>query len=414
MGTFLYNIVLRLYAVAIFLIQPFSSKAKSWYIGRCRIWSRLVETFAENSQKVIWIHVASLGEFEQGRPLIEKIKEQKGDEYKVLLTFFSPSGYEMRKDYPLADSVYYLPLDTARNAKRFLDIVKPSLIYFVKYDYWYHYLHETNKRNIPLYIISSIFRKEQIFFKPYGAFYRKILSFFTKIFVQEQESKSLLQHIGIDSVVAGDTRVDRVAALARRNHEIPNVLDFKQDELLLIAGSSWEKDEDLFIEYLENHPPLDYKLIIAPHEVHEKRVKQLCEKFKPFKPLRYSQITEKKELQESKILIIDSVGMLSALYKYGDIAYIGGGFGVGIHNTLEPATFSLPIIFGKKYKKFNEARILLEKGGAFSVSNYAEFEKILDNLLKKETLRIESGTVSRRFIEENQGAVSRILKATLV
>lgn len=407
----LYNIAMRLYACVIFLAQPFSRKAKLWIQGRYKIWNKLEKDFSSNKEKVIWIHVSSLGEFEQGRPIIERIKERYP--YKIFLTFFSPSGYEQRKDYHLADYVYYLSVDTAKNASRLLDIVKPSLVYFVKYDYWYHYLKEVNKRQIPLFLISAIFRDNQIFFKYYGHFYRRILSFFSQIFVQELHSKEMLNSIGFDGIITGDTRIDRVIDIADKANRIIEIEQFKQNKKIIIAGSTWEKDEDLLLKYLQEHSFKDFKLIIAPHEVHEKHIKQIRDKFSKYSVIKYSQQPSEKSLAESRILIIDTIGLLSSLYQYGDIAYIGGGFGAGIHNTLEPATFALPIIFGKKYKKFHEALTLLKRGGAFSVENYPQFEKILTTLLENTDKRTKAGEISREFININKGATKLVIKNTL-
>lgn len=404
----------RLYGLLIFFMQPFSTKAKSWVQGRVDIWEQLQNALHGNKGKVIWVHVSSLGEFEQGRPLIEEIKERNGNTYQLVLTFFSPSGYELRKDYPLVDFVFYLPLDTAKNASRFLDIVKPEQVYFVKYDYWYHYLYEIYRRGISLYLISAIFRENQLFFKPYGTFFTQMLSFFTMIFVQEERSKELLERLGVKSIVAGDTRVDRVRDLEENVSEIPYIEDFRGEAILCVAGSTWEKDEEFLQQYVKKNPPKTYKLIIAPHEVHESHIQYILGRFAAFSPLRYSEVSVSDNLQSSSVLVIDSIGILSALYQYADFAYIGGGFGRGIHNTLEPATFGLPIVFGKKYQKFHEAVTLVNNGGAFSFSHFEQLDEILTRLLQEPHFRKQSGTFARAFIEKNKGAVQLICEYALV
>ncbi len=410
MMKFLYSLGIYGYAFLLQLIAPFHKKARLWVDGRKNVWSNLQNAFQNNTDEIIWIHVSSLGEFEQGRPLIEKIKEQT-PYYKIVLSFFSPSGYEIRKNYELADFVTYLPIDTAKNAKRFFNIVKPSKVFFVKYDFWYHYLNESNKRNIPTYLISALFRKNQLFFKPYGGFYRKILSFFTTLFVQEQASADLLATIGLKNViVAGDTRVDRVATLAENVKEIPHISDFKGTELLLVAGSSWQPDEEILVAFFEKYAHLSCKIIFAPHEVHSTHIQSLQKQLSTaqISTICYSKVDKTTNLDDYKALIIDSIGLLSSLYQYADIAYIGGGFGAGIHNTLEPATFGLPVLFGKKYKKFNEAVALAKSKGAFVINNYEDFEKIAQQLIEDKELREESGQVSKNFIAQQKGAVLKI------
>lgn len=412
---FFYNIGLWCYAFAIRFVAPFNEKARLWHTGRKHIFEKLKNSFYENSSKVIWMHVSSLGEFEQGRPLIEKIKEIQ-PESKILLTFFSPSGYEIRKNYEKADFIFYLPLDSSKNAKKFFDIVKPSMVFFVKYDFWYHYLHESYKRSIPTFLISGLFRKEQVFFKRYGQFYRQILHFFTKIYVQNEESKRLLESISYTNVlVTGDTRIDRVATLSENAKPIPYIMEFGQGKKLIVAGSTWEEDEKLWLIYLEKHSPKDYKIIFAPHLVGDTHINQLEKKLNDsnISFIRYSQIDNTLNIGKYTVLIIDSIGLLSSLYQYATLAYIGGGFGAGIHNTLEPATFGIPIVFGKKYKKFHEAVIMLQKEAVFSISNFSEFEIIINKLLSDIDFTEKAGKAARVFIELQKGSSEKILSDCL-
>lgn len=408
---FLYTIGIRIYAVLLHLAAPFHPKAKLWVTGRKGVFESLEKTLRGNMQQVVWMHVSSLGEFEQGRPLIEKIKE-KYSQYKVVLTFFSPSGYEIRKNYPLVDVVVYLPIDTQRNAKRFFDVVQPTKVFFVKYDFWYHYLHEAQKRQVPTYLISALFRKEQLFFKSYGGFYRKILHFFDYIFVQDEKSKVLLQSIDYKKVtVSGDTRVDRVADLAENVRSILGITEFKGNQPLLVAGSTWLPDEELLVKLLQNAQMPSFKVIFAPHEVHNTHILALEKELKGanISSVRYSKLSEGDNISMQSVLIIDSIGLLSALYQYADIAYIGGGFGTGIHNTLEPAAFGLPIIFGKKYQKFYEAVRLIADGGAFSVNNYDELEIIVKKLFVDSEFRKQAEEVSKTFISRQKGATQTVL-----
>lgn len=411
MMTFFYNIGLWCYAFAIRLVAPFNEKARQWLQGRKNIFERLNADFEGNKSKIIWVHVSSLGEFEQGRPLIEKIKASH-PKTKILLTFFSPSGYEIRKDYENADFIYYLPIDNRRNAQKFFDITKPSMVFFVKYDFWYHYLDESYKRKIPTFLISGLFRENQPFFKKHGQFYRQILHFFTKIYVQNEASKQLLASIGYRNVlVTGDTRIDRVITLAENVKPIPHILDFKQGKKIIVAGSTWEEDEKLWITYLKKYPAEDYKVIFAPHLVGEGHITQLENKLNEtnVSTIRYSQIDETKDVGKYTVLIIDSIGLLSSLYQYATFAYIGGGFGAGIHNTLEPATFGIPVVFGKRYKKFHEAVIMLQKKAVFSVSNFSEFEIIVKKLLSDELFVEKAGRGAKAFIVSQKGSSEKIL-----
>ena len=359
----------------------------------------------EKDARYIWFHAASLGEFEQGRPLIEKIRAKYPD-YRILLTFFSPSGYEVRKNYRGADIVCYLPFDKPRNVKKFLDLVNPCMAFFIKYEFWKNYLDELHKRRIPVYSVSSIFRRGQIFFKWYGGTYRNVLRNFDHLFVQNERSKRYLAKIGINRVtVVGDTRFDRVLQIREEAKDLPLVELFKNNTMTFVAGSSWQPDEDLFIEYFNQHP--EVKLIIAPHVIDENHLVEIIRKLKrPY--VRYTRADE-KNVRKADCLIIDCFGLLSSIYRYGEIAYIGGGFGVGIHNTLEAAVYGIPVIFGPKYQKFQEAIRLLEAKGGFSIKSYEELKALLDRMLEDEEFLRESGMNAGLYVTDNAGATDRVL-----
>jgi len=378
--TFLYQVGIFFYSIFIQIISVFNDKARLFVNGR-KNWAESLSQKIDGKAKYVWVHCASLGEFEQGRPVIEELKQQF-PEYKIVLTFFSPSGYEIRKNYPLTDIVAYLPLDTKRNATTFLNIIKPEKAFFVKYEFWYFYISELKRRKIPLYIISAIFRENQQFFKetPVGKWYRKMLFKVEHFFIQNEKSGELLKTIGISNfTVSGDTRFDRVAAIANSAKEIPVVEKFKGNSLLIIAGSTWKPDEELLAAFINQS---SLKFIIAPHEVSEGNINRIHQLLK--KPaISLSKVSE-NEIDRFQVLIIDSVGLLSSLYRYGNLAYIGGGFGVGIHNILEAATFGLPVIFGPNYKRFKEAVDLTFEGGAVSVSNHADLGQALNNLINNE------------------------------
>jgi len=347
-----YQTGILFYTLSLKIASLFNSKARQFVNGRHNWRKKLAEKIDTNA-RYIWVHCASLGEFEQGRPLIEAIRKQF-PEFRVLLTFFSPSGYEIRKNYDQADIVMYLPVDTRRNAKKFLQLVQPEKAFFIKYEYWYFYIGELKKRNIPLFIVSAIFRENQYFFKNnlWGKWYRQMLLKTDHFFVQNEKSAQLLQSIGLNNfTVSGDTRFDRVAAIARGAKKIPLVEKFKNNQPLLIAGSTWKPDEELLAGFINSHPHL--KVVFAPHEVTPANMNRLEQLLKT-SHIRLSKAGE-NEIDRYQVLIIDSIGLLSSLYQYGNVAYIGGGFGVGIHNILEAATFGLPVIFGPNYEKFKEA-----------------------------------------------------------
>ena len=364
----------------------------------------------DRNAKYIWFHASSLGEFEQGRPLIEKIKAEH-PEYKILLTFFSPSGYEVRKNYGGADVVCYLPFDTPYRVKKFLDLSKPVMAIFIKYEFWDNYLSELKRRNIPVYIVSAIFRKEQLFFKWYGGMYRKVLSYFTHIFVQDDASRELLSKYGVTNVsVFGDTRFDRVQDVYKNTKQVPMVDLFvnnnrSDNQLTMVAGSSWQQDEEVYLNYFNDHPEL--KLIIAPHEIHKDHLMHIESMLK--RPsIRLSEATE-KDIKGKSCLIVDSFGLLSSIYRYGDLAYIGGGFGAGIHNVLEAAVYGIPVIFGPKYQKFKEARDLLQVGGAFSITDEKTFESKMEELSTYRDLLEAAGAAAGDFVKSNIGATNRII-----
>ena len=400
----LYNLAIGIYDLIVHIMAPFSRKPRKMMKGHWVVYELLRQQI-EKDARYIWFHAASLGEFEQGRPLIEKIRAKYPD-YKILLTFFSPSGYEVRKNYRGADVVCYLPFDKPRNVKKFLDISNPVMAFFIKYEFWKNYLDELNKRRIPVYSVSSIFRKDQIFFKWYGGTYRNVLKNFDYLFVQNEASRRFLSKIGINKVtVVGDTRFDRVLQIREEAKELPLVEKFKGDSFTLVAGSSWGLDEDLFLEYFNTHPEM--KLIIAPHVIDENHLVEIISKLKrPY--VRYTRADE-RNVQKADCLIIDCFGLLSSIYRYGEVAYIGGGFGVGIHNTLEAAVYGIPVVFGPKHQKFMEAKQLIEAQGAFSISNYEELGSLFDRFLTDEHFHRETGSNAGFYVTNNAGATDKVL-----
>jgi 3-deoxy-D-manno-octulosonic-acid transferase len=402
--TFFYNIFLLLYRSGIRIASLWNSKAKLWLIGRKNIFERQNAELSTQNAKLIWFHCSSLGEFEQGRPVIEKLK-LKFPDHKILLTFFSPSGYEIRKDYKGADWVYYLPIDSKTNAKRFFDITNPSLVVFVKYDYWYYYLTECKKRNIPLLMVSAIFRAEQAFFKWYGSLQRRMLSCFTHFFVQDENSASLLELINIKNVtVAGDTRFDRVVEIAEKFEPINLVEKFCVDSNVFVAGSTWPNDEKIIKESIAEIPNL--KIIIAPHEIHKEHIEKLKSIFP--NSVLYSQLNS-QNVPPNNVLIIDNIGMLSRLYHYATIAYIGGGFNKGIHNTLEAAVYGKPVLFGPNYKKFREAIGLIASGGGITISSAMELSTTVKKLIEDKTELELRNRQSADFVKGNKGATEKII-----
>ncbi len=395
----IYNFAMCLMVLTIKFCALFKKKMYYREKGSKQIWDKL--SFADKTAKHIWIHTASLGEFEQGRPIIEAIKE-KNPEAKILLTFFSSSGYEICKNYPLADVVCYLPIDTSRNARRFINAIQIEKAIFIKYEFWRNILLELKKREIPTYLVSSTFRKNQLFFKPCGISHRKVLNYFTHIFVQNELSKNLLQEINIHNVtISGDTRFDRVVKIAQNAKQFPLIRIFAENQNVLVAGSTWEKDEKIIIKHFnKNH---SQKLIIAPHEISKHRLEVLCSKIKrPY--VKYSEATE-ENVTQADCLVIDGFGLLSSIYQYGNLAYIGGGFGVGIHNTLEAAVWKIPIIFGPNYQKAEEAKDLIACGGAISICNAEEYKKEFIRLLNNENAGERAGL----YVQQHAGSTDLIM-----
>ena len=387
------------------LAALFSDKPAKMVKGYREVFDLLQRKIARNAQ-YIWFHAASLGEFEQGRPLIERIRKEY-PQYKILQTFFSPSGYEVRKNYDGADIVCYLPIDTPSNVKKFVDLVNPCMVFFVKYEFWQNYLNTLSKRGILVYSVSSIFRPNQIFFRWYGKGYQQVLKTFAHLFVQNEESKRLLADIGVNNTtVVGDTRFDRVLDICAAAKQLPLVQKFKGDALTFVAGSSWGPDEDIFIKYFNAHPEM--KLIIAPHVVNDSHLKEIESKLQR-SSIRYTNATE-DNVQQADCLIIDCYGLLSSIYRYGEISYVGGGFGVGIHNVLEAAVYGIPVIFGPNNKKFREAQHLLANKGGFEINGYEDFQQLMDKFLTDESYLKQSGKAAGDYVKDNAGAMDKIMK----
>lgn len=402
---FLYNLGIKAYEIAIYLASPFHEKAALWVKGRKKI-RKKIRTVTRGSERLVWFHAASLGEFEQGRPVMEALKKEQ-PATKILLTFFSPSGYEIRKNYQGADFIFYLPADTPANARFFLNHFKPDAAVFIKYEFWYNYLYELSKYQIPVYLISALFRQEQPFFKRWGGLHRKMLHFFTRIFVQDHESVSLLRTLGITEVQqTGDTRFDRVKQIATEARHLAKIEAFLGKDPAIVCGSTWPPDEEILLNYI-NTSASPYKWILAPHEIGENHIRSILGKCQR-KAVRYTD--EQADLPGAEVLIIDCIGLLSSVYRYGKIAYIGGGFGVGIHNTLEAAVYGLPVVFGPKYRKFQEAMSLTEKGGAFSIKNGEELKNILDVLIETPEIATTAGERARNYVNSQLGATQTIMQ----
>jgi len=405
---FLYNFIVQITGFFLKIVAIFDPKMKLFIDGRKNVFATLSQEINQND-KTIWFHAASLGEFEQGLPVIEKIKE-KFSNHKIVITFFSPSGFEVRKNNNFADVTVYLPLDTKKNAEEFLKLVHPEMVFFIKYEYWPNYLNEIQKLKIPTYLISGIFREKQAFFKWYGGFYRNALKTFDYFFVQNESSKKLLQSIGFQNVkISGDTRFDRVSKILNQNNSIESVKKFKNNMLTIVVGSSWAKDENNLIDFI-NSNSFNVKFIIAPHNI---KVEQITELKKSIlrKTLLYSEIfTSDLPLQDYEVLIVDSVGILTKIYSYADIAYVGGGFGTsGLHNVLEPATFGIPVLIGPNFEKFSEAVALVNLGGCISVKSKIELEEKLTFLIQNEDERHEIGHIANTFVKMNKGATDIII-----
>ena len=414
----IYNIVIYFVLWGIAIASLFNEKVRKMWRGEREAFKILKQKVDPNA-KYIWFHAASLGEFEQGRPLMERIRKDY-PQYKILLTFYSPSGYEVRKNYEGADIICYMPVDTRLNAIRFLRLVRPVMAFFIKYEFWSNFLHILKYRNIPTYSVSSIFREDQVFFKWYGRSYAGVLKCFTRFFVQNEESKRLLDGIGITAVdVVGDTRFDRVLQIKEAAKQLPICEAFRtgvassqsadvphHDFKVFVAGSSWPPDENIFIPFFNEHK--DWRLLIAPHVIAEEHLKLILSLIKGKKVVRYTQTTP-EEAAEADVLIIDCFGLLSSMYNYGDVAYIGGGFGVGIHNTLEAAVWNMPVIFGPNNKKFQEAQGLLKSGGGFEINTYEDFSGLMSSLMNDEIFLNQAGDKAGAFVAHLAGATDKVL-----
>lgn len=408
----MYNIIMYIIQLGVAIGSIFNDKLRKMWQGE----QDAVQTLrkkVEPDADYIWFHAASLGEFEQGRPLMEQIKKSY-PQYKILLTFFSPSGYEVRKNYEGADIITYLPIDTVGNARQFLRTVRPVMAFFIKYEFWYNYLHILQYRGIPAYSVSSIFRPDQVFFKWYGRGYGRVLKCFTRFFVQNEESKKLLESIGIhDTMVVGDTRFDRVLQIKEASKLLPIVERFvkgtpEDPKKVFVAGSSWQPDEEIFLKYFNNHR--DWKLIVAPHVIGEDHLKFIFSLIKDKKVVRYTQATE-GNVADADVLIIDCFGLLSSVYHYGDVAYVGGGFGVGIHNVLEAAVWGMPVLFGPNNKHFVEAQGLLQSGGGIEIEDYETFSLIMSQLSDDSAYYDTCGQEAGAFVQSLAGATKKVLSS---
>jgi 3-deoxy-D-manno-octulosonic-acid transferase len=404
---FLYNIIVQIASLFIQIMALFVPKIKLFVNGRKTVFETLKQKLT-HEDKTIWFHAASLGEYEQGLPVIEKIKE-KFPNHKIVITFFSPSGYEVRKNNTVADVTVYLPLDTKQNAQKFIKTINPEMVFFIKYEFWPNYLNELKAKNIKTYLISGIFRENQAFFKWYGGFYRNALQTFDCFFVQNDSSKKLVQSIGFNNVkVSGDTRFDRVAAILERDNSLDFIEKFKNKKKTIVVGSSWPKDENLLINFI-NQSPNEVKFIIAPHNILQSTIVNLQSSIK--KPTVLFSEKEGKELSDFNVYIIDTIGILTKIYSYADIAYVGGGFGnPGVHNILEPATFGVPIIIGPNYSHFAEATALIHQKGCIAISNQNELNDAFNLLINNKDERFEKGHICATFVQMNKGATNVILR----
>ena len=427
----IYNIVIYFVLWGIAVASLFNEKVRKMWRGEREAF-KILKQKVDPDARYVWFHAASLGEFEQGRPLMERIRKEH-PQYKILLTFYSPSGYEVRKNYEGADIICYMPVDTRLNAIRFLRLVRPVMAFFIKYEFWSNFLHILKHRGVPTYSVSSIFREDQVFFKWYGRSYANVLRCFTRFFVQNEESKRLLEGIGITDVdVVGDTRFDRVLQIKEAAKQLPICEAFRKGSAtasveastnvsaeassaealpkagykVFVAGSSWPPDEEIFIRFFNEHK--DWRLLIAPHVIAEEHLKLILSLNKDKKVVRYTQTTS-EEAAEADVLIIDCFGLLSSMYNYGDVAYVGGGFGVGIHNTLEAAVWNMPVIFGPNNKKFQEAQGLLKSGGGFEIHNFEEFEGLMNSMMNDEAFLKSAGEKAGAFVASLSGATDKVL-----
>ena len=412
----MYNLFIYLYLLGVAIASLFNEKVRKMWRGE-RDAFRVLREQVEPGARYVWFHAASLGEFEQGRPLMEELRRQH-PELKILLTFFSPSGYEVRKNYAGADIICYLPIDTITNARRFLRLVRPEMAFFIKYEFWYNYLHILKHRQVPVYSVSSIFREKQIFFRWYGRQYGRVLNCFTHFFVQNEKSRELLATIGLtNTTVTGDTRFDRVLQIKEQAKVLPVVEQFVQGSKVFIAGSSWQPDEEIFVRYFnERHP--EWKLIIAPHVIGEDHLQQIEQLLEGRKVIRYTEVSKAAEapsgagvekVASASALIIDCFGLLSSIYHYADVTYVGGGFGVGIHNVLEAAVWGVPVIFGPNNERFQEAQELKAAGGGFDISSREDFDRIMDRFVADAALLTDAGRQAGNYVASKAGATRLIL-----
>lgn len=401
-----YNFIVFVSTLLVSIVALFNKKIRLFVDGRKESFGKL--STLKQEDKVIWIHAASLGEFEQGRPIIEQLKKEYPT-YKIVLTFFSPSGYEIRKDYEKADVVCYLPIDSQRNVKKFLEIVNPKLAIFIKYEFWPNYLFELQKRNIPTILVSGIFRKNQIFFKPFGAFMRNSLKAFNHFFVQDEVSQELLKSINIENVsIIGDTRFDRVFKILQQNNELDFISEFKNKQYTIVAGSTWKEDEALLVNYINNSSSENEKFIIAPHNIKAVDIQKLKKSIHK-KTVLFSE-KEGNNLSEFDVFIVDAIGILTKIYSVADVAYVGGGLTKnGVHNVLEPATFGVPIVIGTEYKKYNEVVDLVALNGCISITNQQEFSSIFTKFNQDENFRKSTGKINKVYIENNIGATEKTM-----
>ncbi|SEP76999.1 3-deoxy-D-manno-octulosonic acid transferase [Flavobacterium urocaniciphilum] len=406
---FIYNLVVLLASQILKLLALFSPKMKLFVDGRKSVFQTLKNKI-HPEDKVFWFHAASLGEYEQGLPVIEKVKSEF-PHHKIVVTFFSPSGYEVRKNNTVADVTVYLPLDSKANAKQFLNLVHPDKVFFIKYEFWPNYLNELKNRTISTYLISGIFRENQVFFKWYGGFYRNALNAFNYFFVQNEKSKSLLESIGFSNIkVSGDTRFDRVAAILEKDNSLDFIEQFKNNQKTIVVGSSWPKDEELLVQFINDYADEKLKFIIAPHNIKPDQIQNLRKSITKSTVL----FSEKNNIDVSKhnVFIIDTIGILTKIYSYADVAYVGGGFGnPGVHNILEPATFGIPIVIGPNYSHFAEASALVGLQGCMSIKNQLELNEAFDLLLQNEDERTEKGHICETFVQMNKGATNTIFKS---
>ena len=403
----MYQLCIYLYLLGVAVYSLFNEKVRKMWRGE-RDAIRILREKVDPNTRYVWFHAASLGEFEQGRPLMEQIKREH-PELKILLTFFSPSGYEVRKNYEGADIICYLPLDTITNARRFLRTIRPEMAFFIKYEFWYNYLHILKHRGVPVYSVSSIFRDNQVFFRWYGCQYSRVLKCFTHFYVQNEKSRELLATIGLTNVtITGDTRFDRVLQIKEQAKQLPIVEKFANGHKVFIAGSSWQPDEEIFIKYFNEHR--DWKLIIAPHVIGEDHLEQIEKLLEGRKVIRYTETSEDSEaLNDADVLIINCFGLLSSIYHYADVTYVGGGFGVGIHNTLEAAVWDVPVIFGPNNQRFQEAQGLKACEGGFEISSYEDFARIMDRFTTDDAYLQKAGQQAGGYVMQLSGATKRIL-----